>query len=41
MSNPFLTQQFTEEVKAVAVANGASLVGVAAIESIPRAYFLP
>ena len=35
MSNPFLVQQFTEEVKAVAMANGAALVGVAAIESIP------
>src|SRR4030042_6901296 len=35
MSTPFLVQQFTEEGKAVAMANGAALVGVAAIESIP------
>jgi epoxyqueuosine reductase len=35
MNNQFLAQQFTEEVKAVAMANGAALVGVAAIESIP------
>lgn len=29
------TQEFTQEIKAAAIANGASLVGVAAIESIP------
>jgi epoxyqueuosine reductase QueG len=35
MRNSFSAQQFTDEIKAVAMANGAALVGVAAIEAIP------
>jgi epoxyqueuosine reductase len=36
MSNSFSAQKFTDEIKALAIANGAALVGVAAIESIPQ-----
>ncbi len=35
MSTLFSSHEFTREIKAAAIANGASLVGVAAIESIP------
>jgi epoxyqueuosine reductase QueG len=35
MSAIFSSQEFTREIKATAIANGAALVGVAAIESIP------
>jgi epoxyqueuosine reductase len=35
MSNSFSAQKFTEEIKTVAMANGAALVGVAAIGAIP------
>jgi hypothetical protein len=35
MSTIFSSQEFTREVKAAAIANGAALVGVATIESIP------
>ena len=35
MSTLFSSQEFTREIKAAAIANGAALVGVAAIESIP------
>ncbi len=35
MSAIFSAQEFTREIKATAIANGAALVGVAAIESIP------
>ena len=35
MSNASSSQEFTREIKATTIANGAALVGVAAIESIP------
>ncbi|MCX5995074.1 MAG: hypothetical protein NTV59_03645, partial [Chloroflexi bacterium] len=35
MSSPFSAEEFTKEIKATAIANGAALVGVTAIESIP------
>ena len=35
MSTQFSSQELTREIKAAAIANGAALVGVAAIESIP------
>ena len=35
MSSPFSAEEFTKEIKATAIANGAALIGVTAIELIP------